>query len=135
MPGIVHTLNNQPKASYGDGPVVLILLPTRELAQQVEDVAKDYCKVMGLSLVCLYGGASKGPQASVLKRGRQAFFWKLILGVHIVVATPGRLNDFLDFGTTNLRRCSYLVLDEADRMLDMGFEPQIRKIVEKIRVR
>ena len=55
-------------------------------------------------------------------------------GVEIVIATPGRLIDFLERGTTNLRRCTYLVLDEADRMLDMGFEPQIRKIVEQIRV-
>lgn len=54
-------------------------------------------------------------------------------GVEIVIATPGRLIDFLERGTTNLRRCTYLVLDEADRMLDMGFEPQIRKIIEQIR--
>lgn len=56
------------------------------------------------------------------------------IGVEIIVATPGRLLDFLEAGTTNLRRCTYLVLDEADRMLDMGFEPQIRKIVDQIRV-
>lgn len=55
--------------------------------------------------------------------------------MEIVIATPGRLIDFLERGITNLRRCTYLVLDEADRMLDMGFEPQIRKIVEQIRVR
>lgn len=59
----------------------------------------------------------------------------LTLGVEICIATPGRLIDFLEAGKTNLRRCTYLVLDEADRMLDMGFEPQIRKIVEQIRVR
>ena len=52
-----------------------------------------------------------------------------------MIATPGRLLDFLENGTTNLRRCTYLVLDEADRMLDMGFEPQMRKIVSQIRVR
>lgn len=56
-------------------------------------------------------------------------------GAEICIATPGRLIDFLESGRTNLRRCTYLVLDEADRMLDMGFEPQIRKIVEQIRVR
>lgn len=54
-------------------------------------------------------------------------------GVEIVIATPGRLIDFLESNRTNLRRCTYLVLDEADRMLDMGFEPQIRKIIEQIR--
>ncbi len=55
-------------------------------------------------------------------------------GVEVMIATPGRLIDFLEAGKTNLRRCTYLVLDEADRMLDMGFEPQIRKILEQIRV-
>lgn len=55
-------------------------------------------------------------------------------GVEIVIATPGRLIDFLESGRTNLKRCTYLVLDEADRMLDMGFEPQIRKIIDQIRV-
>lgn len=58
----------------------------------------------------------------------------LTQGKEIVIATPGRLLDFLQLGSTNLRRTTYLVLDEADRMLDMGFEPQIRKIVEQIRV-
>lgn len=58
----------------------------------------------------------------------------LIKGVEICIATPGRLIDFLECGKTNLRRTTYLVLDEADRMLDMGFEPQIRKIVDQIRV-
>lgn len=61
-------------------------------------------------------------------------FSSLFEGVEICIATPGRLIDFLECGKTNLRRCTYLVLDEADRMLDMGFEPQIRKIVEQIRV-
>lgn len=58
----------------------------------------------------------------------------VVKGVEICIATPGRLIDYLECGKTNLRRCTYLVLDEADRMLDMGFEPQIRKIVEQIRV-
>jgi len=55
-------------------------------------------------------------------------------GVDIIIATPGRLIDFLEMGATNLRRCTYLVMDEADRMLDMGFEPQIRKILSQVRV-
>ncbi|XP_018321052.1 probable ATP-dependent RNA helicase DDX17 isoform X1 [Agrilus planipennis] len=71
---------------------------------------------------CIFGGCPKGPQARDLERG-----------VEIVIATPGRLIDFLEKGTTNLNRCTYLVLDEADRMLDMGFEPQIRKIIQQIR--
>ena len=70
----------------------------------------------------IYGGAPKGPQIRDLQRG-----------VEIVIATPGRLIDMLESGKTNLRRVTYLVMDEADRMLDMGFEPQIRKIVSQIR--
>lgn len=121
LPAIMHSLG-QPPRGHREGPSVLVLLPTRELAQQVQEVAKDYCRAMRLSLTCLFGGAPKSGQARDLERG-----------VDIVVATPGRLTDFLEVGKTSLRRCSYLVLDEADRMLDMGFEPQIRKIVSQIR--
>ena len=71
---------------------------------------------------CVFGGAPKGPQIRDLEGG-----------VEILIATPGRLIDFLDSGKTNLKRVTYLVLDEADRMLDMGFEPQIVKIVSQIR--
>ena len=60
--------------------------------------------------------------------------YTLVLGAEICIATPGRLIDFLEAGKTNLRRTTYLVLDEADRMLDMGFEPQIRSILDQIRV-
>jgi ATP-dependent RNA helicase DDX5/DBP2 len=70
---------------------------------------------------CLYGGAPKGPQIREIERGAD-----------IVVATPGRLNDLLETKKVSLGQVSYLVLDEADRMLDMGFEPQIRKILKEI---
>ena len=70
---------------------------------------------------CVYGGAPKGPQCRDLRAG-----------VEIVIATPGRLIDMLESRVTNLKRVTYLVLDEADRMLDMGFEPQIRKIVSQV---
>ena len=70
---------------------------------------------------CVYGGAPKGPQLRDIQ-----------YGVHIVIATPGRLNDFLESRQINLQQVSYLVLDEADRMLDMGFEPQIQRIVRTI---
>nr|KAF6455610.1 DEAD-box helicase 5 [Rousettus aegyptiacus] len=106
----------------GDGPICLVLAPTRELAQQVQQVAAEYCRACRLKSTCIYGGAPKGPQIRDLERG-----------VEICIATPGRLIDFLECGKTNLRRTTYLVLDEADRMLDMGFEPQIRKIVDQIR--
>lgn len=122
LPALVH-ITKQAHRQRGEGPAVLVLLPTRELAQQVQEVSIDFCHSLGLKMTCLFGGASKGPQARDLERG-----------VDIVVATPGRLLDFLDNGTTNMKKCSYLVLDEADRMLDMGFEPQIKKIIGQIRV-
>jgi len=121
LPAIVH-INNQPSLSRGDGPIALVLAPTRELAQQIQQVANDFGSASYVRNTCVFGGASKGPQARDLQRGCE-----------IVIATPGRLIDFLEYGQTNLKRCTYLVLDEADRMLDMGFEPQIRKILEQIR--
>ncbi|EEB19285.1 DEAD box ATP-dependent RNA helicase, putative [Pediculus humanus corporis] len=121
LPATVHITNQKP-LSKGDGPIALVLAPTRELAQQIQSVAKDFGASCSIRNTCIFGGAPKGSQARDLERG-----------VEIVIATPGRLIDFLDKGTTNLRRCTYLVLDEADRMLDMGFEPQIRKIIEQIR--
>ncbi|KAG8325882.1 putative ATP-dependent RNA helicase ddx17 [Homalodisca vitripennis] len=121
LPAIVH-INYQPRLLRGDGPIALVLAPTRELAQQIQQVATDFGSSTYVRNTCVFGGAPKGPQARDLERG-----------VEIVIATPGRLIDFLERGQTNLRRCTYLVLDEADRMLDMGFEPQIRKIIEQIR--
>lgn len=121
LPAIVH-INAQPLLKPGDGPVVLILSPTRELACQTREEVNKFGYSSRIKNTCVYGGAPKGPQARDLRNG-----------VEIVIATPGRLMDFLESGTTNLRRVTYLVLDEADRMLDMGFEPQIRKIVSQIR--
>lgn len=121
LPAAVHIVHQQ-RLNRGDGPIALILAPTRELAQQIQSVAQAYSARGCIRNTCLFGGSPKGPQARDLERG-----------VEIVIATPGRLIDFLERGTTNLRRCTYLVLDEADRMLDMGFEPQIRKIIEQIR--
>ncbi|XP_018567786.1 ATP-dependent RNA helicase dbp2 [Anoplophora glabripennis] len=121
LPAIVH-INNQGRLQRGDGPVALILAPTRELAQQIQQVATDFGHTSKIRNTCVFGGAPKGPQAN-----------DLMDGVEIIIATPGRLIDFLESNRTNLRRCTYLVLDEADRMLDMGFEPQIRKIIEQIR--
>lgn len=121
LPAVVH-INHQPRLQRGDGPIALILAPTRELAQQIQQVANDFGSCTQVNNTCIFGGAPKGPQIRDLERG-----------VEIVIATPGRLIDFLERGVTNLKRCTYLVLDEADRMLDMGFEPQIRKIIEQIR--
>lgn len=121
LPAIVH-INHQSRLLKGDGPIALVLAPTRELAQQIQQVATDFGHSSRIRNTCIFGGAPKGPQAN-----------DLMDGVEIVIATPGRLIDFLESNRTNLRRCTYLVLDEADRMLDMGFEPQIRKIIEQIR--
>ncbi|XP_041364476.1 ATP-dependent RNA helicase dbp2-like isoform X2 [Gigantopelta aegis] len=121
LPAIVH-ITNQPYLEHGDGPICLVLVPTRELAQQVQEVAIEFGQTSQIRNTCVYGGAPKGPQIRDLERGAE-----------ICIATPGRLIDFLEAGKTNLRRTTYLVLDEADRMLDMGFEPQIRKIVEQVR--
>ena len=121
LPAIVH-INAQPLLRPGDGPIVLVLAPTRELAVQIEEIAHKYGKSSQVKNVCLYGGAPKREQAMALRQG-----------VEVAIATPGRLIDFLESGTTNLRRVTYLCMDEADRMLDMGFEPQIRKIVSQVR--
>lgn len=120
-PALVH-IQHQETVRRGDGPIALILAPTRELAQQIQQVANDFGQRTNTNNTCVFGGAPKGPQIRDLERGAE-----------IVIATPGRLIDFLESGTTNLRRTTYLVLDEADRMLDMGFEPQIRKIISQIR--
>ncbi|ORZ18147.1 P-loop containing nucleoside triphosphate hydrolase protein, partial [Absidia repens] len=121
LPSILH-INAQPLLQPGDGPIVLVLAPTRELAVQIQQECVKFGQSSKIKNTCLYGGTPRGPQIRDLSRG-----------VEICIATPGRLIDMLESGRTNLRRVTYLVLDEADRMLDMGFEPQIRKIVNQIR--
>ncbi|RFN53741.1 ATP-dependent rna helicase dbp2 [Fusarium flagelliforme] len=121
LPSIVH-INAQPLLAPGDGPIVLVLAPTRELAVQIQEEMKKFGRSSRIRNTCVYGGVPKGPQIRDLSRG-----------VEVCIATPGRLIDMLEAGKTNLRRVTYLVLDEADRMLDMGFEPQIRKIIGQIR--
>jgi ATP-dependent RNA helicase DDX5/DBP2 len=121
LPAIVH-INAQPLLAPNDGPIVLILAPTRELAVQIQQEVAKFGKSSRIRNTCVYGGVPKGSQIRDLKRG-----------VEVCIATPGRLIDMLESGVTNLKRVTYLVLDEADRMLDMGFEPQIRKIISQIR--
>uniref|UniRef100_A0A803MUF8 RNA helicase n=1 Tax=Chenopodium quinoa TaxID=63459 RepID=A0A803MUF8_CHEQI len=122
LPGFMHL--KQRRNNTQMGPTVLVLSPTRELATQIQDEAVKFGRSSRISCTCLYGGAPKGPQLKELDRG-----------VDIVVATPGRLNDILETKRISLNQVSYLVLDEADRMLDMGFEPQIRKIVKEVPTR
>ncbi|KAF8575430.1 DEAD-domain-containing protein [Ramaria rubella] len=121
LPAMLH-INAQPLLQPGDGPIALILAPTRELAVQIQQECTKFGSNSRIRNTAIYGGAPKGPQIRDLQRG-----------VEIVIATPGRLIDMLESSKTNLRRVTYLVMDEADRMLDMGFEPQIRKIVGQIR--
>jgi ATP-dependent RNA helicase RhlE len=101
-------------------PRVLILEPTRELAAQVETAMRDFARFTNLRAAVLYGGVGYGKQMDALRDG-----------VDVIIATPGRLLDHMGRGTCRLDHIQYLVLDEADRMLDMGFLPDVRRIVEK----
>jgi len=103
------------------GPSMLVMAPTRELAVQIQSEAERFGRRLGVYSVCVYGGAPRGPQLRELRAL-----------CHLVVGTPGRLNDYLEGGELKLDYCKNLVLDEADRMLDMGFEPQIRTLIKAI---
>jgi ATP-dependent RNA helicase DDX3X len=102
----------------GSAPVVLILIPTRELAEQIHKEARKLVHKTGISVVKVYGGVEYNTQISEVKDG-----------CDILVATPGRLIDFLTRELIKLSCVRYLVIDEADRILDMGFEEQLRKIM------
>jgi len=112
-PLLTH-LMDQRELRPGDGPIGLILAPTRELSLQIYNEAKKFGKVYNINVVCCYGGGSKWEQSKALEQGCE-----------IVVATPGRMIDMVKMKATNLRRVTFLVLDEADRMFHMGFEPQV----------
>eukprot|EP00747_Dinoflagellata_sp_TGD_P062669 gnl/TRDRNA2_/TRDRNA2_153117_c0_seq1.p1 gnl/TRDRNA2_/TRDRNA2_153117_c0~~gnl/TRDRNA2_/TRDRNA2_153117_c0_seq1.p1 ORF type:complete len:493 (-),score=122.40 gnl/TRDRNA2_/TRDRNA2_153117_c0_seq1:46-1524(-) len=103
------------------GPPVLVLAPTRELAVQIEEAAIKFGEHAGITTACIYGGVPKPPQVKAMKKQP-----------HLVVATPGRLVDLMSENAVALESVQILVLDEADRMLDMGFEPQMDKIMAKI---
>ncbi|XP_062853696.1 DEAD-box helicase 3 X-linked b isoform X2 [Trichomycterus rosablanca] len=115
--------SSQENGRYGrrkQYPLSLILAPTRELALQIYDEARKFAYRSRVRPCVVYGGADIGQQIRDLERG-----------CHLLVATPGRLVDMMERGKIGLEYCNFLVLDEADRMLDMGFEPQIRRIVEQ----
>ena len=107
-------------AKKRSGVRVLILAPTRELAMQSEEVCKAAGGACGVGSVCIYGGVPKGPQKQLLREGAQ-----------VVVATPGRLLDLAQEGSIDLSHVEHMVLDEADRMLDMGFEKDVRTIISQ----
>ncbi|KAL8106512.1 hypothetical protein AgCh_023323 [Apium graveolens] len=121
IPMIEHCLA-QPPVRRGDGPLALVLAPTRELAQQIEKEVKAFSRSLrSFRTAIVVGGTNIAEQRSELRAG-----------VNIVVGTPGRFIDHLQQGNTSLSRISYVVLDEADRMLDMGFEPQIKEVMQNL---
>ncbi len=105
---------------HAPGPRALILEPTRELAAQVETAIRDFARFTNLKVTVVYGGVGYGRQLDELRAGTD-----------VLAATPGRLLDHLERGTVRLDKVQFLVLDEADRMLDMGFLPDVRRIVER----
>ncbi|MCJ1461661.1 pre-mRNA processing RNA-helicase [Pseudocyphellaria aurata] len=124
LPMFRHIKDQRP-IDHLDGPVGLVMTPTRELATQIHKECKPFLKALNIHAVCAYGGAPIKDQIADLKRGAE-----------IIVCTPGRMIDLLAANSgrvTNLRRVTYVVLDEADRMFDMGFEPQVMKILANIR--
>lgn len=123
---LLPTMNNLPHVPRSrargkvapQGPLMLVVTPTRELAQQIEDACRSIAHHTGHTSVTVVGGVSYNPQRDKLKRG-----------CDILIATPGRLQDLIDQGACMLDQVQVLVLDEADRMLDMGFLPAVRRIV------
>ncbi|NXP08614.1 DDX43 helicase, partial [Thinocorus orbignyianus] len=121
MPGFIHLTSQPISKDQRGGPGMLVLAPTRELALQVEAECSKYT-YKGIKSICVYGGGDRKGQIDVVTKG-----------VDIVIATPGRLHDLQMNNFICLKSITYLVLDEADRMLDMGFEPQIMKILIDVR--
>eukprot|EP00117_Sycon_ciliatum_P002512 scpid20966/ scgid7707/ Probable ATP-dependent RNA helicase DDX46; DEAD box protein 46 len=124
LPLFRHVLD-QEELETGDGAIAIIMTPTRELALQIYADCRKLGKGLNLTCACVYGGTGISEQISELKRGAE-----------VIICTPGRMIDMLAANNgrvTNLRRVTYLVLDEADRMFDMGFEPQVMKIIDNTR--
>lgn len=124
LPLIKHIII-QPQLKINEGPIGLIIVPSRELAWQIFQEAYKYCKLFKLEVSCVFGGLASNEQINKIKKGS-----------HIIVCTPGRFIELLAINNCSflsLQRCSFVVLDEADRLFDMGFEPQIKKILMNIR--
>ncbi|CAH8358451.1 unnamed protein product [Eruca vesicaria subsp. sativa] len=120
IPAIMHMLKKNKNGKGTRNPTCLVLSPTRELAVQISDVLSEAGEPCGLKSICVYGGSSKRPQINAIRSG-----------VDIVIGTPGRLRDLIDSNELRLSDVSFVVLDEADRMLDMGFEEPVRFILSK----
>lgn len=118
---ILQKLYLNPTVKKG-GPIrALVMAPTRELAQQISDSFNDYGKGLKLKHTVIYGGVSQNPQTETIRKG-----------VDILIATPGRLLDLMNQGFIKLNSIEYFILDEADHMLDMGFLPDIKRIISKL---
>jgi len=128
LPAFLHIRKEREKLKESQGrrghtgPLALVLAPTRELAKQIEEVALQFRKLVGIRTVCCIGGEGRGRQLGQYDKG-----------VDLMIATPGRINDFLECGDMTLDNVGFVVMDEADRMLDMGFEPQVRSVLQAIR--
>ena len=115
---IARTRRDEPDCR--NGPLAVVLAPTRELAQQIEEEARPLAKAFGCTSVCVFGGQDRRLQERQIARLRRR--------LDLVVATPGRLVDFMQMRVLPMHAVRFFVLDEADRMLDMGFEPQLRDV-------
>ncbi len=118
---ILSRIHTERRSTQPHAPMVLILSPTRELASQIGESLQTYGRHTWVRTAVIYGGVGQGPQVSALRRG-----------VHILVATPGRLQDLMSQGHIRLDNVEVLILDEADQMCDMGFLPDLKRIVAKL---
>jgi ATP-dependent RNA helicase RhlE len=118
---ILHRLEAQPRSAVAGAPRVLVLAPTRELAAQIGESFQTYGRYLRFRQVVIFGGVSQHSQVRALQQG-----------VHVVIATPGRLLDLMEQGHVHLHKLDTFVLDEADRMLDMGFLPDLRRIIANL---
>lgn len=123
LPMLTYLLRQPPmsQANFEDGPYAIVLAPTRELAKQIEEETNKFATFIEIHAITIVGGISLDTQSVLLREG-----------VECIIATPGRLNDCIDRRILVLNQCNYVVLDEADRMIDMGFEPQVLAIFEKM---
>eukprot|EP01006_Ploeotia_vitrea_P061010 TRINITY_DN77051_c0_g1_i1.p1 TRINITY_DN77051_c0_g1~~TRINITY_DN77051_c0_g1_i1.p1 ORF type:complete len:548 (-),score=79.77 TRINITY_DN77051_c0_g1_i1:94-1512(-) len=120
-PAVIH-INDQPMLQPGDGPIALFLCPTREFVKQVHEITTRYCRASRIKHTEIHGDLTRDEQIKELQGACE-----------IVVAVPGRINEMLDIQATNCTRLTYLVLDGLDRMLELGFEPYLTKIIKAMR--
>ncbi|WVF72281.1 pre-mRNA-processing ATP-dependent RNA helicase PRP5 [Kwoniella sp. CBS 6097] len=124
LPLLRHVRDQRP-VTGSEGPIAIVMSPTRELASQIYKESQPFMKMLNIKVACCVGGSSISEDIAVMKKGAE-----------VVVCTPGRMIDLLTANNgrvTNVRRTTYLVMDEADRMFDMGFEPQVMKIINNVR--